>query len=76
MGKKRRVVSSEKLTKKQALARILLVIAIIGFCVILGIVEVKQCFKRMDRNDEVINQIRTDYKNYKYNTVNTENIEK
>lgn len=73
MGKKKKVVSSEKLTKKQAIARVLLAITIIVICVILGVTEVKKCFDSMDRNDEVINQIRTDYKQYKKEKAKPEN---
>jgi len=73
MGKKKKVVSSEKLTKKQAIARVLLAITIIVICVILGVTEVKKCFDSIDRNDEVINQIRTDYKQYKKEKSKPEN---
>lgn len=68
MGKK------EKLTKKQAFARLLLAITIVVICAILGISEVKKCFHRMDRNDEVINQVRTEYHQYKKEKPKPENV--
>ena len=61
---------------RHGIARALVALVVVVICAILGITEVKKCFNRMDRNDEVINQVRTDYKNYKNSIVNTENVEK
>ena len=50
MGKKVKVVSSEKLTKKQAIARALVALVVVVICAILGITEVKKCFNRYINN--------------------------
>lgn len=67
--------SNTKITKKQAITRLVIAIAVVVGCVLLGINEIKRCFNLIDKNEEeIINkyyQVQSDYEEFKKEQNNT-----